>query len=518
MSYNKLLAGLISYSLLVCILSGCGTDNTQDSNSDHTTVAELDTSSMFTDRDTDASYDENAAVAIKLAVGNTSCDSSAVSIENDTITITEEGTYLLSGSLTNGQIIIDAKNQNVQIIFDNADINCDTSAALYIRQADKVFVTLADGSHNTLSNTSEFVAIDDNNIDAVLFSKKDLTINGSGELTINAAFGHGIVSKDDLVIAGGEYHISAQKHALAGKDSVRIAAGTLELSAGSDGIHSGNTDDEEKGFIYVANGNIRISAGDDGMHSDADLMIADGTIAISKSYEGLEGMTITIDGGNINVTAEDDGLNAAGDGTTSDQPTPPQQTDNRPFPDNSFDKKGGGHNGIGFDQSNDSNVILINGGTLCVNADGDGIDSNGNLTVTGGNIYVYGPTNSGNGALDYAGTATISGGTLVAVGASGMAQNFSTDSTQGCMLVTVSDTLTEGELSLTDSNGNVLVSCSPSKGYNSVAVSCPKLSEGETYTLTTGDTTPVKILFSIVPSSASYQYSDGLFPSHPAPD
>lgn len=156
-----------------------------------------------------------------------------------------------------------------------------------------------------------------------------------------------------------------------------------------------------------------------------------------------------------------------------------------PFPDNSFDKKGGEHNGIGFDQSNDSNVILINGG---------------------------------NGALDYAGTATISGGTLVTVGASGMAQNFSTDSTQGSMLVTVSDTLTEGELSLTDSNGNVLVSCSPSKGYNSVAVSCPKLSEGETYTLTTGDTTPVKILFSIVPSSASYQYSDGLFPSHPAPD
>lgn len=156
-----------------------------------------------------------------------------------------------------------------------------------------------------------------------------------------------------------------------------------------------------------------------------------------------------------------------------------------PFPDNSFDKKGGEHNGIGFDQSNDSNVILINGG---------------------------------NGALDYAGTATISGGTLVTVGASGMAQNFSTDSTQGSMLVTVSDTLTEGELSLTDSNGNVLVSCSPSKGYNSVVVSCPKLSEGETYTLTTGDTTPVKILFSIVPSSASYQYSDGLFPSHPAPD
>ena len=135
----------------------------------------------------------------------------------------------------------------------------------------------------------------------------------------------------------------------------------------------------------------------------------------------------------------------------------------------------------------------------------------GEFIVSGTKFHVDGASVAGS-------TATISGGTLVAVGASGMAQNFSTDSTQGSMLVTVSDTLTEGELSLTDSNGNVLVSCSPSKGYNSVAVSCPKLSEGETYTLTTGDTTPVKILFSIVPSSASYQYSDGLFPSHPAPD
>lgn len=150
-----------------------------------------------------------------------------------------------------------------------------------------------------------------------------------------------------------------------------------------------------------------------------------------------------------------------------------------PFPDNFFDKKGGEHNGIGFDQSNDSNVILINGG---------------------------------NGALDYAGTATISGGTLVTVGASGMAQNFSTDSTQGCMLVTVSDTLTEGELSLTDSNGNVLVSCSPSKGYNSVVVSCPKLSEGETYTLTTGDISTTVKMSSLIYGTDDRFMGDGGFP------
>ena len=138
------------------------------------------------------------------------------------------------------------------------------------------------------------------------------------------------------------------------------------------------------------------------------------------------------------------------------------------------------------DQANDSNFILINAGSLIVNAEGDGIDSNGNLSVTGGEVYVYGPTNNGNGALDYAGTAVISGGTVVAVGSNGMAQNFGTDSTQGSMLVSIGETMQEGELTLTDSDGNVILSCTPVKAYNSVLISCPSLSKGESYTLTSG--------------------------------
>ena len=390
-------------------------------------------------------------------------------------------------------------------MLDNVSINCDTSAAIYVRQADKVFVTLADDSENTLSNTSDFVAIDDNNIDGVIFSKSDLTLNGSGTLTVNAAFGHGIVSKDDLVITSGTYVITAARHALSGKDSVRIADGVLTLDAGTDGIHSENADKDGKGFIYIADGTITIeadsdgidaeetlqidggsmtiAAGDDGVHSDRDLIITDGTIDVTKSYEGLEGMTVTIEDGDISVVSSDDGLNAAGDPADGNMPSGGPQD--------------GGFGG-GMDEAHDYNFIVINGGTINVNADGDGIDSNGDLIVTGGTIYVSGPTNGGNGALDYAGNATISGGTIVAVGASGMAQNFGSDSTQGCMLVTVAESTLTGDLTLTDSDGNVIVSYSPEKAYSSVVISSPDIKKGATYTLATGDTTNAVTMSSLV--------------------
>ena len=163
-----------------------------------------------------------------------------------------------SGTLSEGQIVVDADNAKVQIVFDNVDITCASSAAVYVKSAEKVFVTLAEGSQNTLRNTDEYVAIDDNNIDAVIFAKSDLTLNGTGSLTIISAEGHGIVSKDDLKIIGGTYDITAAGHALSGKDSVRIADGTFILTAEKDGIHAENADDEEKGYIYIADGDFTI--------------------------------------------------------------------------------------------------------------------------------------------------------------------------------------------------------------------------------------------------------------------
>lgn len=586
MSYNntKLVAGLLGYALLACSISGCSldsfskttTETSSESSSSATGITYLDADDMFTDRDKEVGYDEDTATAITLSDDASSCDSSSVTISNNTITITDEGTYLLTGSLSDGQVIVDADDKKVQLVLDSVNINCDTSAALYVKAADKVFVTLASDSENSLSNTSDFVAIDDNNIDAVIFSKDDLTLNGSGTLTVTAKYGHGIVSKDDLVITSGTYQITAAKHALSGKDSVRIADGVLTLDAGTDGIHSENTDNDAKGFIYIANGdisitadsdgfdaeetlqvdggNIEVAAGDDGLHADGDLIITDGTINVTKSYEGLEGMTVTVEDGNISVVSSDDGINAAGDGTSeesSQSGTPPEKpdgsdsTEDRPEPPSGFDKNdnssansnsdsnsdskpadlpdgnggpGGGNGGPGGDdgapgsgnggpgggngapgggnggpgggmeEATDYNLIQISGGKIYINANGDGIDSNGNLTVTGGEIYVDGPTSGGDGALDCSGTALISGGTVIAVGSNGMAENFDSSSAQGSMITTVSDSMITGDITLTDSEGNTIVSYSPSKEYSSVAISCADLKEGETYTLVAGDT------------------------------
>lgn len=278
----------------------------------------LDTSDMFTDRDKEIGYDEERSAVITLADDNSSCASDAVQIEENTITIIDEGTYLLSGELTDGMIIVDAEDKDkVQLVLDGADITSEQSAAIYVRCADKVFIATADGSENTLTNGGTYTAIDDNNIDAVIFSKDDLTLNGTGTLNIHAAAGHGVVSKDNLVLTSGTYGITAQKHGLSGKDSVRIAEGSYHITAGQDGIHASNTDDTSLGFIYIAGGTFEITSPDDGMHADSALMIEGGTIHVLQSYEGLEGLSIDITGGDIEVTSEDDGLNAAGGNDSS---------------------------------------------------------------------------------------------------------------------------------------------------------------------------------------------------------
>ena len=549
MSYNKLLAGIISYSLLACAVCGCAaapetTTESSKASSVSDSITYLDAADMFTKRDKQSDYASEDATEITLSDSKSTCDSPAVGISDNQITITRAGTYVLIGSLTNGQIVVDASGEKVQIVLKDASINCDTSAALYVKSADKVFVTLAENTSNTLTNTKDFVAIDDNNIDAVIFSKSDLSLNGSGTLTIHAAYGHGIVSKDDLVITSGTYDITAARHALSGKDSVRIADGVFTLNAKKDGIHSENTDNDEKGFIYIADGTfsitcdsdgmdaeetlqvdggtITIAAGDDGLHADGDLVLNDGTVTITKSYEGLEGKTVTITGGSYAVTASDDGVNASGDGTAGDSSdsassdsskeqkmpsgTPPKQpqnsSDSTEMPDapKSAPDGNGNPGSGGMEDATDYNLIQISGGMLTVNAGGDGLDSNGDLTVTGGEIYIDGPVQGGNGALDCSGTATISGGTVIAVGSSGMAENFSSSSTQGSMLVTVSASMISGEITLQDSNGNSLLSYTPAKSYNSVVISCPKLTSGETYTLLAGDTTTTVTLDSLVKS------------------
>lgn len=478
MSYKRVTAAALTL-LLAMSITACNTGTTTEK--ENTTATETEASServyseeeMFTKRDKKADYDESSAVEIACEDSKITCDSKEVTISDNQAVITEEGTYVISGTLTNGQIVVDVdKSEKVQLVLNGVNINCDTSAAIYVKQADKVFITLAEGSENVLSTKEEYVAIDDNNIDAVIFSKEDLTLNGTGSLTIQAAYGHGIVSKDDLAITGGTYEIQAEKHALCGKDSVRIADGTFHLACGKDAVHAKNTDDESLGFVYIAGGTFEIESEDDGMHASQDMVIQGGTIHINHCYEGIEGRTIDIADGDITICAEDDGLNAANGSSTDSEDTDGTQQK---------DMQGGG-----MDATDESCYIKIEGGTLRIDASGDGIDSNGSLYVTGGETYVSGAENDGDGAIDYNGEATITGGTFVAAGMSGMAQNFGEDSTQGTMLVNLTGSRVQGELLLKDSEGNTILSYTPEKSYNSVVISHPGIQKDQTYTVEAG--------------------------------
>lgn len=439
-----------------------------------------------------ALYDENACTNIQL--------------ENESITINQEGVYRLSGTLTNGQVIVDAKDTDkIQLILDDVNITCNKSAAIYVEKADKVFVTLAPNSQNTLTVSGDYETNNDNNIDAVLFSKSDITLNGEGSLKINAEYGNGITSKDDLMITSGNYTISSAEHGLEANDSVRIADGTLNITSGKDGIHADNAEDLSLGFIFITNGNFivnsqtdgisalgilqivdgnfditigegsqnsskahigemppnmgdgghlpqgnlqmpegqqsprhqdfdkpeevaddisgattstaneeiisakelksggnliikngdfnidssddslhsntnvhidggvfEIASGDDGVHAGAQVLVSNGSINITKSYEGVEGQSINIQGGAIQLVASDDGFNAAGGADQSGK---------------------GGRPGMGSFAADANCYINIAVGNIHIK---DGVDSNGNITVTGGETFVFGPTNNGN--------------------------------------------------------------------------------------------------------------------------
>ena len=392
---------------LVLLMTGCAevsltADNTV------TETKQISSEDLYSDRDFETDYDESDAVLISLT--------------SDSVTITEEGTYIVQGTLEDGSIIIDAGDEDkVQLILDGCSISSASSAAIYVKNADKVFITTAQGSVNTLTNVTGFEADEESNIDGVIFSKSDLTLNGEGILIISSC-DHGIVGKDDLVITSGEYEIDSTGDALQANDLIAISGGTFT-----------------------------INSGDDAIRCDADLVIDGGTIDILSSKEGLEGNTITINGGDITLEASDDGINTSGEsGDTM--------------------------------MSDSSCQIYITGGTVSITTYGDGIDSNGDLTITGGYITVSGPENSGNGSLDYAGTGTITGGTIIAAGISGMEMNM-TEATQGSILVSTGNQSAGTEITVTDASGNEIISFTPSTSYSCVLISSPELQVGQTYTI-----------------------------------
>lgn len=466
------------------------TETTTDTGELITPIESLDLTDMFSSGDLETGYDESTSTVVTLDGDSISISGSGATADGTTLTITEEGTYIISGELTDGQILIEAdESAKITLVLDGVTITNDDSACILVKTADKVFVTLANGTTNTLSDTGdEYVQTDDTmSVDGVIFSKEDITFNGSGELIINANYANGIVGKDDVVFTGGIYTINSTGNSIEGKDSVRIKDGTFTLTSGEgkDGIHSSNEEDAGKGFIYIEGGDITISSQDDGIHAGTALIIAGGTINITESYEGLEGDTIDITGGTINVIASDDGLNAS---TSTSQDT-----------DNASMEMGG------MMEESDA-YIRITGGDLTVDAGGDGIDSNGDLYIDGGNVVVYGPTDSMNAALDYGdmnAVAEITGGTVMIGGSSGMATTFTDGSTQYSIAYGFEETVSAGtEVVLTDSEGNEILSYISDKDIQHIIFSSSDITEGE-YTITAGDQTATITVESVVTSEGT---------------
>ncbi len=436
-------------------------------------------SEMFTERDLSGDYDESEAETITLNGSSAETSAaSAVVIDGSTITISEEGVYIVSGTLTDGQIIVDAADEaKVQIVLNGVSITSGDSAALYVKSADKVFVTTAEGTDNTLANGGSFTADGDTNIDGAVYAKDDITFNGSGSLTVDSPAGHGVVGNDDVKFCGGTYTITAAAHGVKANDSARFAESDVTITSGSDkdGVHVSDSDIEDatesESFFYIADGTLTINASDDGIHADAAVIIEGGSITVNGSYEGIEGLSISISGGSTTVTATDDGLNAAGGSSSGD---------NQTFGSDDW------FGGAGFDDGGTDGSIEISGGNIYIQAGGDGIDSNGSVLISGGYTVVCGPSQGDTSVLDHNSTAVITGGTFIGTGGAGMGENF-TDAEQGLITVSTGSQSAGQTVTLKDESGNVIAEVTPELDYAAVYISTGDMAQGGTYTLTAGN-------------------------------
>ncbi len=498
----------------------------------------------FTENDLLSDWDTSSATYITLEGDTVSIKGNNAYEYDGNVVISGSGKFVITGTLDDGYITVDANaNSKVWILLQNVDITCSDNACLRVDEADKVFLTLAGGTENTLTGGEELSqeALDDGTY-GVIFAHDDLTINGSGSLQINAEYKHGIKANDDLVITGGTITIDAVADGIHVNDSFRLRDASVSITAGDDGILTENQESffylesgeitlnaegdgiHSNGNVIIAGGSIAMDAGDDGIHAEGDIEIEDGVIALNSCYEGIEGATITVSGGEITIYPTDDGFNASSGSTSEggmfqngggnpagtppampeDGGTPPVMPDGAGTPP-AMPEEGGmpaqteentdAQNGLPESQQDAENFIRISGGTITIinenGNDADGLDSNGDILITGGDIRISLADNGTNSALDAGvesgGVAQISGGTVIACGSSSMAESFDGISTQCSILYNISSGVEAGTcLKLEDEEGNEILSWEVPCGFSSAVLSSPEMQTGETYTIIAG--------------------------------
>ena len=396
-SLRKTLAEMAAFTLAICSLTACSNNNTISSSlsnknsvqitpeakeldQDNTdsdkstggyskasytvnTNSVIDTTDMFSKRDLEQSADLTDAVSMKVS-------------DEKTLTITEAGIYVISGKAKNCTIKIEADNEaKVQLVLNDVDVENEDFPVIYAVSADKVFITSAEGSANLLSVNNSFTSDGDTNTDAVIFSKDDIVLNGTGSLTINSACGNGISSKDDIKVTNGNYIITSAEDAVEANDSIAVCGGDFIIKTDKDGFHAENDEDSSLGYIYIADGNFDINSSSDGIQGTTYVQIDGGTFDITSS-EGIEATYVQINGGDITISASDDGINASRKSDICDV------------------------------------VVEFNGGNTTITmgqGDTDGVDANGSIYVNGGTINV----NAQMSSFDYDVKAEFNGGTII---------------------------------------------------------------------------------------------------------
>ena len=516
---------LLALVMMVSIFAGCSSnENTQEALEFNNVLAQNTTENAtgtvelvndittiensYSKSDINSSYEISDSTVITLADDNTDIAGNGASYKDGVLNITRAGTYIISGSL-NGQIIIDATSvDEVQIVLGNAEIINKNGSAIYVKQAEKVTLTLADKSVNYVEDGNNYVDSSSDSPDAAIYADDDLTINGTGSLSVIGNFKHGIKCSDNLIVTSGTINVTSINDGIRGKDSVLILDGNITVDAGGDGLTATNAEDASKGWIKVDGGIFNITAsnngfqaesalninageinvtagqdtyhcnndiliaggistldaGDDGMHADNILQIASGNVNVVSDYEGIEGSSVYISGGEIAIEAVDDGINAAG-GSDSDIA--------------SNDR---------FNMESGNNVISISNGNIYVSIignEGDGLDSNGNIYLSGGTIVIDGGVSQRDAAIDInKGTFEYSGGTLASVGSTAMLVIPTTISQPVLTILFDNDQQPDETIAIKDTNGNTILSFTPKKTYPVAMLSNPKLKVGETYTFT----------------------------------